>query len=139
MMDVTTKLDMLAVGTRYEFYRELRDAFDEGILILENALRVEPNNKTSQERLNNLKICVGLIDARIGYLTDLDKGIASYGDLARVVRNIPPNRPAQLPECSESTRKACEEEMRKARETGYAEDGGQEGSANNQGQTPKKP
>jgi hypothetical protein len=130
-LDVTAKLDLMELGTRYEHYMELRDAFDEGILMMQNALRIDDNKKTN-ERISNLKITVALIEARINYLADAETKLKNYGELARTIRAIPPNRPAQIAEVSESTRRECEAEMEQARETGYAEDSRTKDSQGNQ-------
>lgn len=138
-MDTTVKLNLLEQGTRYDHYMELRDAFATGVVILDNALKVE-RNTTAAENRAKLQTAVDLIELRVNYLSDYaSQAVGNYSPLGKLIRSIPPNRPAQLPEVSESTRRECEAEMKKARETGYAEDGGQESNSSNQGTSSKKP
>lgn len=120
-MDATVKLDLFQQGSRYDHYMELKETFATGVQILENALKVE-DNTTSRQNLVKLTNAVALIEARVNYLTDFNQATSQFGSLAKEIRAIPVNRPAQLPEVSDSTRLECEEEMRKARENGYAED-----------------
>ena len=132
-MDTAAKLDLTEVGTRFDFYMELRDAFATGIVILENALKVE-ENLTSRENLKKLTHAVDLIESRVNYLSDFAKKTTPHSPLGQEVRAIAPNRPKMLPDViSETVRQQCEEEMRKARETGYAEDSSQKDSQAGEG------
>jgi hypothetical protein len=139
-MDTTVKLDLMETGTRYEHYLELRDAFATGIVILSNQSQYEEVvNQTTRANIKKLEGAVDLIESRVNFLSEYKTKMASHSDLAKLIRSIPPNRLAQLPEVSESTRRECEDEMRKAGETGYAEDVSQKSAETNKGTSPEEP
>jgi hypothetical protein len=139
-MDTTVKLDLLEEGTRYDHYMELKEAFATGIVILENQSQYEEiENKTTKANVVKLKNAVDLIESRLSYLSDFNRLATNHGEFAKTIRAIPPVRQAALPECSESTRKECEAELRKAGETGYAEDGSAKSNPADKGKTPEEP
>lgn len=120
-MDTTIRLDLLEQGTRYEHYVELRDAFDTGIVILNNAIQLH-DSKSDKESRDRLQICVDLINSRIGYLAEYTKHTSQFSDLAKDVKACGIFRTPLLAECvtvTEETRAACQAELAEAKATGY--------------------
>jgi hypothetical protein len=132
-MDKPVKLDLDETGTRFQFYMELRDTFAEAVISLENSLKVE-HNLTTVEHVKKLQTAVNLIEARVNFLSDFNRLTTRYSPWGQTLAAIAPHRSLQLVEVNESTRQECEEELRKAKETGYAEDSGQKDSAADKGE-----
>lgn len=136
-MDKPAKLDLVEQGTRFDHYMELRDTFAEAVVALENSLKLE-ENLTTRENIKKLKSAVDLIEGRVNFLSDFSKLTTRYSTLGQTLDAIAPNRPLQLVEVGESTRKACEAELKKAKETGYEEDSGSQNPATDKGTPPKE-
>jgi hypothetical protein len=131
-MDKPVKLELTDEGTRFDHYMELRDTFAEAVVSLENSLKAE-ENLTTRENIKKLQSAVNLIEARVNFLSDFNRLTTRYSVWGRNLDAIEPHRAPQIAEVSESTRRECEEELRKARETGYAEDRGTKDSATDKG------
>lgn len=134
-MDTMIKLDLQEVGTRYDHYMELRDAFATGIEVMVHALEIH-KSVSDLQRLEKLKSTVELINSRVNYLADYDKKMAPYGDIAKEVKAIGIHRTMQLAEVSESTRLACEQELTEAAKTGYELPGGSDAKDSGPKNTP---
>jgi hypothetical protein len=119
-MDTTVKLDLMEYGTRYDHYQELKEAFDVGIEMLTNALKLE-DNLTSRENLKRLQNASASIEARINYLADWAKLTTLYSNFGRTLDSIAPHRTLQLTEGSN------------------AKDGSQTGNQTGQGTSPQNP
>jgi hypothetical protein len=120
-MDTTIRLDLLEQGTRYEHYVELRDAFDTGIVILNNAIQLH-DSKSDVAARDRLQICVDLINSRIGYLAEYAKHTGQFSDLAKDVKACGIYRTPLLAEVvtvTEETRAACQAELAEAEAPGY--------------------
>ena len=139
-MDTTVKLDLLGLGTRYDHYMELKEAFEVGIEMLTNALKLE-DNLTSRENLKRLQNAATSIEARINFLADWSRKTTRYSSFGQELSSIAPHRPPQLMEAvvSETTRRECEEELKKAGETGYAQDSSQKSNTSGEGTSPQNP
>jgi hypothetical protein len=134
-MDKPVKLELTEEGTRFDHYMELRDTFAEAVVSLENSLKLE-DNLTTRENVKKLQSAVNLIEARVNFLSDFARLTTRYSSLGQAIDAIPPHRDMQIAEVSESTRQECEAELRKAKENGYAEDGGQKNPEADKGKTP---
>jgi hypothetical protein len=77
----SSKLDLMAMGTRYEHYSELRDLFAVGIEIITNM-----HVKTSGDAIKKTKLegAVELLEARLNLLSDYIYG-STYGSKLRGV------------------------------------------------------
>jgi hypothetical protein len=123
MMDLTEKLDLTELGSRYSHYMELRDAFAAGVEIMKNALEFH-SSESDTKRMNNLQNAVTLINKRVEFLADYEKTASQFSAFARDICDlpaIPPDDP-RLPEVSDEVRKECEREMKRSRERDYRTD-----------------
>jgi hypothetical protein len=77
----SSKLDLMAMGTRYEHYSELRDLFAVGIEIITNM-----HVKTSGDAIKKTKLegAVELLEARLNLLSDFIYN-STYGSKLRGV------------------------------------------------------
>jgi len=118
-MDLTLKLDLEEVGSRYSHYMELREAFAEGVQIMTNALEFHGSD-SDRMRLKRLQHAVDAIDRRMEFLAEYDTHASQFSKLAHALNTIPPiPRPEQLAEVSDSTRKACEKEIEDAKNSNW--------------------
>ena len=82
-----SKPDLLAKGTRYDHYMELKEVFMTGLNII-NSMNPAHVSASEREKKTQLQHAVELITKRLDYLSDFVDETEWGSDLAREVRDI---------------------------------------------------
>lgn len=75
------------IGTRYEFYMDLREIFADGVEILKNVLSVHPS-ETEKRRIESLQHAVDEIDNRLEVLAGFEVKMTRWGLIAREIESV---------------------------------------------------
>jgi hypothetical protein len=87
MDSVGTKLDLNAVGTRYDHYMELKEVFMTGIEVIDGML---PAHRSEGDIATRAKLAsaVDAIDRRLLYLSNYSEKIQYWESLPKALREI---------------------------------------------------
>lgn len=86
--EIETRLDLLAVGTRFDHYCELKEIFAEGLDILET-MKGTYNSVSDNKKRVELKAAVDLITTRLELLSGFERKTSANSRLAETINSIP--------------------------------------------------
>ena len=91
MDSITSKLDLMEKGTRYQHYYELKEVFLLGIDVIDR-MNQSHISEMDIEMKRKLTTAVDMIERRIGYLCNYSMETSDYSDLAREIDHIQVHR-----------------------------------------------
>lgn len=94
------RLDLQAVGTRFDHYMELKEIFMLGVDVIDR-MRPAYTNDNDRALKVKLQIAVEMINKRLDNLSEFSEKTSDYSELAKEVRRAGIHRPLMLTEGSD--------------------------------------